>query len=146
MIFEERFSESLSLVDAVMPDVVLARQQQLREKVAAHKQQQEQEKKSLQRNAEESLNNVDVHMISPEGGDVMTSSTTNAALAMSQSTTTANNSDHVTNSSSITSATSTLIKQEPQMNGDSGNTNGLGRLCLWMESLRLAKYRYADQS
>lgn len=124
VIFEERFSESLSLVDAVMPDVVHARQQQLRDKITAHKLQEEQEQKAQQKNSEETTNNV--NMISQESGDTATAPLTNASTMSQSSNMTANNLNSAI-ISSVTSATSTAIKQEPQVNGDSGNTNGLGR-------------------
>uniref|UniRef100_H2ZDU3 LisH domain-containing protein n=1 Tax=Ciona savignyi TaxID=51511 RepID=H2ZDU3_CIOSA len=41
LVYEGRFTEGLSLVDAVMPDVVLAKQQQLNEKILAEKQKKE---------------------------------------------------------------------------------------------------------
>lgn len=120
MIFEGRFSESLSLVDAVMPDVVLARQQQLREKVAAQKLQQEQEK---QRKNEEQKNAVDG---TQDGTNA--SVATNATATSMASTANSSNADNAPSTTPVvTAATSTTsIKQEPQVNGDAGNTNGLG--------------------
>uniref|UniRef100_H2ZDU2 LisH domain-containing protein n=1 Tax=Ciona savignyi TaxID=51511 RepID=H2ZDU2_CIOSA len=46
LVYEGRFTEGLSLVDAVMPDVVLAKQQQLNEKILAEKQKKEKLEKS----------------------------------------------------------------------------------------------------
>nr|XP_039262814.1 F-box-like/WD repeat-containing protein TBL1XR1 [Styela clava] len=123
MIFEGRFSESLSLVDAVMPDVVLARQQQLKEKMAAQKLQQEQEKARAQqqKSAEETKNTNNVEMALQDGGDASVSTTTNIPLQSS-----VNNTDAIMTSTVVTAATSTTsIKQEPQVNGESNSTNGL---------------------
>ena len=101
MMFEGRFSEGLSLVDAVMPDVVLAKQQQLRDKIAAEKLKAEQESQS---NQTEKTQNNDEEMTT-NGDSAASSSVDNNALTM---TTTV-----------VTAATSTTsIKQEPQANGD----------------------------
>lgn len=115
MMFEGRFSESLSLVDAVMPDVVLAKQQQLREKVAALKLKKEQEKqmnvdeKMSQNNGENAATNVlSVNSPLPPSSSSMTVCTSPSNSVASMTTTV------------VTAATSTtnIKQQEPQTNGD----------------------------
>ena len=105
MMFEGRFSEALSLVDAVMPDVVLAKQRQLKNKIAAEKLKLEQENQANQ--AENAPNNDE------EMSTIVKEQSTTAPIdgATSSMTTTV-----------VTAATSTTtIKQEPQANGETLN-------------------------
>lgn len=132
MIFEGRFSESLSLVDAVMPDVVLARQQQLREKLAAQKLQQEQEKLRAAQKSSEEMKAANGDTNQQDNGGVPVAPVTNVSSATSQLSTssTMSNSDNTVTMTMpvVTAATSTTsINQEPQLNGDStANMNGIG--------------------
>ncbi|CAK8681562.1 unnamed protein product [Clavelina lepadiformis] len=105
MMFEGRYSESLSLVDAVMPDVVLAKQQQLREKMAAQKLKSEQEQKL----------NVPENILQNNDEEVPVCSSPQASSTCA--TINANSSSMTT--TVVTAATSTTsIKKEPQSNGE----------------------------
>nr|CAB3266854.1 F-box-like/WD repeat-containing protein TBL1XR1 [Phallusia mammillata] len=115
MMFEGRFSESLSLIDAVMPDVVLAKQQQLREKMAALKLKKEQEK---QLNAEEKLqqNNGD----NPATNVLSVNNSLPPSSLPLTVCTSPSNSTALMTTTVVTAATSTtnMKQQEPQTNGD----------------------------
>jgi len=106
---EGRFSESLSLVDAVMPDVVLAKQQQLREKMAAQK--LKEPEKQLSADEKLSLSNNE-NSVNSSANTTAVSSVVCAADVTSLTTTV------------VTAATSTTtIKQEPQTNGEHGTAS-----------------------
>ena len=100
MTFEGRFSEGLSLVDAVMPDVVVAKQRQLREKIAAEKLKAEQDSQAIKTEKE------DEEMTS-NGAEQTSTASASDSSATTMTTTV------------VTAATSTTTnKQENQANGE----------------------------
>ena len=103
MMFEGRFSEGLSLVDAVMPDVVLAKQKQLRDKIAAEKLKADQESQAVE--SEKNPNTTED--MATNGGEQTSNATASDSSATAMTTTV------------VTAATSTTtIKQESQANGE----------------------------
>lgn len=83
VMMEGRFSESLSLVDAVMPDVVLAKQQQLQQKILAQKLKEEESNKIKEEIKEENKDDSTAANNTATSSESANSSTTTTATVTS---------------------------------------------------------------
>ena len=106
MVYEGRFTEGLSLVDAVMPDVVIAKQQQLHEKMLAEKLKKEKLEKADDGNV--------VNSVSTNDSCQTVTTVTDTSATNNNSVTSSYNTPTVPTSTTLTAN----IKQEsPQTNG-----------------------------
>lgn len=122
VMMEGRFSESLSLVDAVMPDVVLAKQQQLQQKILAQKLKEEESNKIKEEVKEENKEE------GAAGNGDLTNSATETAVSSTDSSTsqvTTSTSASTTNSSANGKAPGKVVKDDLKQS-DTSNTNEIG--------------------
>nr|XP_018667305.1 F-box-like/WD repeat-containing protein TBL1XR1 [Ciona intestinalis] len=106
MVYEGRFTEGLSLVDAVMPDVVIAKQQQLHEKMLAEKLKKEKLEKAEDGNA--------VNSVSTNDSCQTVTTVTDTTATNNNSVTSSYNTPTVPTS---TTPTANIKQESPQTNG-----------------------------